>query len=115
MPWQEESTMQLRRQFIQDVHSGASPLTELCHAYGISRKTGYKWLARYAAGGGGALIDQSRRPQASPTATPVELVRALLDARQHHPTWGPRKLLRLVSQREPAAPWPARSTIALHL
>lgn len=51
MPWQEESTMQLRRQFIQDVHSGASPLTELCLAYGISRKTGYKWLARYEAGG----------------------------------------------------------------
>jgi putative transposase len=115
MPWQEESTMQLRRQFIQDVQSGTSPVTELCAAYGISRKTGYKWLTRYDAGGVGALADQSRQPQTSPTATPPELVRALLAARQHHPTWGPRKLLRLLRQRESAAPWPARSTIALQL
>ena len=50
MPWQEESTMQLRRQFIQDVRSGATPITELCRAYGISRKTGYKYLARYGDG-----------------------------------------------------------------
>jgi len=67
MPWQEESTMQLRRQFIQDVQSGATPITELCTAYGISRKTGYKWLTRYEAGGLPALADQSRRPQSSPS------------------------------------------------
>ncbi len=115
MPWHEESTMQLRRQLIQDVRSGATPLTELAAAYGISRKTAYKWLARYEAGGMAALVDQSRRPTTSPTATPPELVRALLEARAHHPTWGPRKLLRLLRQREPHAPWPARSTLALHL
>jgi transposase InsO family protein len=115
MPWQEESTMELRRQFIQDVQSGATPVTELCTAYQISRKTGYKWLGRYEAGGLPALGDQSRRPRTFPTATPPELVRAVLDARDHHPTWGPRKLLRLVRQQLPAAPWPARSTIALYL
>ena len=115
MPWQEESTMQLRRQLIQDVRSGATPLTELAAAYGISRKTAYKWLARYKAGGASALADQSRRPATSPTATPPELVRALVEVRHHHPTWGPRKLLRLLRQREPHAPWPARSTLALHL
>ncbi len=115
MPWQEESTMELRRQFVQDVQSGAMPITELCTAYGISRKTGYKWLTRYEAGGLPALADQSRQPRTSPTATPPELVRALLEARHLHPTWGPRKLLRLARQRWPEAPWPARSTIALHL
>ena len=107
--------MQLRRQFIQDVQSGATPITELCTAYGISRKTGYKWLTRLEAGGLPALTDQSRRPQSSPSATPAELVRALLDARHHHPTWGPRKLLRVLRQQQPTAPWPARSTLALHL
>jgi len=112
---QEESTMQPCRQFIQDVQSGATPITELCRAYGISRKTGYKCHARYEAGGLPALTDRSRRPQHSPTATPSELVRALLEARHHHPTWGPRKLLRLLRQELPDAPWPARSTVALHL
>lgn len=78
--------MQLRRQLIQDVRSGATPLTELATAYGISRKTAYKWVACYEAGGLPALADQSRRPLTSPTATPPELLRALLEARAHHPT-----------------------------
>ena len=98
--------MDLRRQFIQDVQSGAAPITELCAAYQISRKTGYKWLTRFDEGGLPALADQSRRPATSPTATPPELVRALLDARGRHPTWGPRKLLHLVRQQLPGAPWP---------
>jgi putative transposase len=115
MAWQEESTMELRRQFIQDVQSGATPVSELCAAYQISRKTGYKWLARYEVGGLPSLADQSRRPTHSPTATPPELVTALLAARCRHPRWGPRKLLRLLRQQLPSAPWPARSTLALHL
>lgn len=69
MPWLEESTMDLRRQFVQDVQSGAAPATELCQAYGISRKTGYRWLTRFETGGVAARGDQSRRPRTSPHAT----------------------------------------------
>ena len=47
--------MSLRRQFIQDAQRRTTPIVELCAAYGISRKTGYKWLARYEAGGFPAL------------------------------------------------------------
>jgi transposase InsO family protein len=112
MPWHPESTMQLRRQFVQDIRSGTAPVTELCRAYGISRATGYKWLRRYEAGGLAALADQSRRPHTSPTAVLPALVRALLEARRHHPTWGPRKLLRLCRQQDATGPWPARSTVA---
>ncbi len=115
MPWQEESTMELRCQFIQDVQSGATPVTELCAAYQISRKTAYKWLTRYETGGRPALADRSRRPHTCPTATPSELVEAVLAARARHPTWGPRKLLRLLQQQLTGAAWPARSTLALHL
>lgn len=35
-------------------------MTTLCAHYHISRKTGYKWLARDAAGGLAALYEQSR-------------------------------------------------------
>jgi putative transposase len=115
MPWREESTMELRRQFIQDVRRGTTSVTELCVAYQISRKTGYKWLARYEAGGLTALADRSRRPHTCPTAVAPELIQALLAARARHPSWGPRKLLRLLRQQEASVPWPARSTIALHL
>ncbi len=115
MPWHEESPMTLRHQFVRDARRKITPITELCAAYGISRKTGYKWLARYDGGGGPALADRSRRPRTSPTAIAPDFVQALLTARAHHPTWGPRKLLRLVRHHWPTAAWPARSTIALHL
>ena len=114
MPWQEVITVELRHQFVQDALRRRVPLTELCAAYGISRKTGYKCLARYRAAGTAGLADQSRRPHRSPAALEPELLARLLDAHQHHPFWGPRKLLRLVQRQWPTAPWPARCTVARH-
>src|SRR5689334_24442753 len=115
MPWHEESPMSLRRQFVQDAQRETTSITELCAAYGISRKTGYKWLARYDAGGMPALADQSRRPQTAPTAVPPDLVQLLLATRRRHPSWGPRKLLRLARRQQPTAPWPSRPTLARYL
>ena len=47
MPWQEVVTVELRQQFVQDALRRVVPVAELCGAYGISRKTGYKFMARY--------------------------------------------------------------------
>lgn len=112
MPWQEVVTVELRQQFVQDALRRVVPVTELCRAYGISRKTGYKFLGRYHALGAVGLTDQSRRPHRSPTALDPVLLQRLLEAHERHPYWGPRKLLRLVGQRWPEAPWPVRSTVA---
>jgi hypothetical protein len=57
MPWQEVVTVELRQQFIHDALRRVVPVTELCAAYGISRKTGYKFLARYHAQGATGLAD----------------------------------------------------------
>jgi putative transposase len=112
MPWQEVVTVELRQQFVHDALRRVVPVTELCAAYGISRKTGYKFLARYDTLGAAGLADQSRRPHRSPAALDPVLLQRLLEAHQRHPYWGPRKLLCLVGQRWPEAPWPVRSTVA---
>ncbi|MEO8223872.1 MAG: leucine zipper domain-containing protein, partial [Gammaproteobacteria bacterium] len=114
MPWQEVITVHLRHQFVPDALRRRVPVVEYCTAYGISRKTGYKFLARYRAEGAAGLADQSRRPHRSPAVLEPVLLARLLDAHQHHPFWGPRKLLRLVERQWPAAPWPARCTVARH-
>lgn len=41
-------------------------MTELCARYGVSRRVGYKWQARYQDDGAAGLVDQSRRPRGSP-------------------------------------------------
>jgi hypothetical protein len=44
MPWQETQSVDKREQFIDDVQHGRMPVLQLCAHYGVSRKTGYKWM-----------------------------------------------------------------------
>src|SRR5438046_1011107 len=44
MPWRDASPMDQRTQFIADHLRDALPISELCELYGVSRKTGYKWI-----------------------------------------------------------------------
>jgi putative transposase len=113
MPWQEMSPMDERVQFISDHQRGLYAMTELCARYGISRKTGYKWLERYAAEGARGLVERSHAPHACPHRVAPDLAALLLTARRGHPSWGPAKLLQYLAPRHPGvAAWPAISTVA---
>jgi len=111
MPWREMSPMEHRLQFVREWERKLFTMTELAAQYGISRKTGYKWLERYEAEGAMALLDRSRRPHHHPHATDPELVEVLVELRQRHPRWGARKLLAVAARRGPQATWPCRSTV----
>lgn len=112
MPWRETSPMEQRLEFILEYESELFTMSELATQYGISRKTAYKWLARYHAAGALGLTDRSRRPRQQPHATEPKLVAALLAVRRRHPHWGPKKLLGVMRRREPKVDWPARGTVA---
>lgn len=92
MPWQEVSKVSLRQEFVMLATVERVNRAALCRRFGISRKTGYKWLER--AQGAEALADRSRRPHASPTHTGEAIERAILRLRDSHPGWGARKLRR---------------------
>ena len=111
MPWLETSLMDQRTQFIADYQRGLQTVTELADRFDISRKTAYKWIDRYAQGGPSGLSDRSRRPQSCPHETPQLIIDAVLEARQHHPRWGAKKLLRILRRKDPRATWPARTTV----
>lgn len=89
---------------------GLYAVAELAERFGVSRPTAYKWIERYREGGAAALLDRSRRPANSPGQTPAAVERLLLEARQAHPTWGPRKLLPYLTRRHPGLRLPAPST-----
>lgn len=111
MPWNETSPMDQRTQFIADVLCGTLSIAELCGRYGVSRKTGYKWIERYREAGPKGLYERSRRPSNSPNITSPELVEALLQARRRHPDWGAKKLLKILTNKHPDWSWPQRSTV----
>jgi putative transposase len=110
MPWKEASPMDQRTQFIADYLRESLSITELCGMYGVTRKTGYKWIDRYLRQGPAGLEERSRRPRRSPNETSEEIVAALLEARRHHPSWGGTKLLALLHKRHPRWARPGRST-----
>ncbi len=111
MPWTTATPMSQRHEFVRLAHQGHHPITELCLAFGISEKTGHKWLARFAAEGVPGLADRSHAPHTPPHRLAASLSAAILALRTTHPTWGPRKLrARLVATR-PDLSWPATSTI----
>src|SRR5215471_2089545 len=110
MPWRENCAMDERMRFIVEHGSNELTMTELCERYEISRKTGYKWLERYRIGGPAGLAERSRAPASHGRATPEPLAEAIVGMRRERPTWGPRKIIGKLSNRQPEAAWPAAST-----
>jgi transposase InsO family protein len=110
MPWQERCAMDQRRLFVGEYLTGLWTMTQLCEQFGISRKTGYKWLGRYDTGGRPALADQSRRPQGHPAATSDRVVQRLLETRARFPRWSMGKVVTWLRRRYPRTAWPCRTT-----
>src|SRR5205809_5846714 len=110
MPWLETAPMEQRERFIRDHRSALYTMTELSARYGISRKTGYKWLDRFDEGGREGLGDRSRAPQRCPHKITDAVATLICEARRQHPSWGPDKLLDWLSRRHPSVGLPAVST-----
>ena len=51
MPWKETCAMHQRIAFVAACLRDEAPMSALCERFGISRKTGHKWLARYRVSG----------------------------------------------------------------
>ena len=92
MPWKETTLMSTRLEFIKLAQCPGANLTALCRGFGISRKTAYKWLARYEEQGHIGLQDRSRRPRSSPASTDAMTEAAIIALSVEYPYWGARKL-----------------------
>lgn len=99
MPWKEFSKVDSRRLFISAVESDMWSFSQLCRRFGISRKTGYKWLHRFRLEGDKGLYDRSRKPHRVRYATDPEIKDLLLAERDSHPVWGARKLCKRLENR----------------
>ena len=63
MPWQETCVRNEGTRFVVDWERKLESTAELCRRYGVSRRTGYKWLQRYQQQGWAGLEDRSRAPR----------------------------------------------------
>nr|CAA9274721.1 Mobile element protein [uncultured Armatimonadetes bacterium] len=110
MPWKETAPMQERAKLVALYLDGRFTMTELCQHFGVSRRTGYKWAARFEEAGPEGLKDQSRAPHRCPHRTGEQTQELLLAAKRARPSWGPKKLLAYLRARHPDVALPAPST-----
>lgn len=103
MPWKVKPMSQIRAAFVDAVLNDHLPVAPACRHYGISRKTGYKWLRRARQPQGSSLEDQSRRPHTSPCQTPQRVEQRILELRDQF-GWGARKLRAVLCRRGQRVP-----------
>ena len=111
MPWTETCILDERLAFVAACLCDEESMTALCQRHGISRKTGYKWLARWREDPERGLADRSRAPQRRPHALAGEVAEVLVALRAERPSWGPKKLRAYLAERRPDLAVPAASTI----
>ncbi len=118
MPWEEVSIMDRREEFVRFALAAGANFSALCRTFGISRKTGYKWLKRATeVDGERPFEDRSRRPLNSPKRTTEPIEQSVLSVREAHPAWGARKILHVLERegREaPAAPSTVHAILERH-
>lgn len=107
MPWMERRVEMLREEFITRSLEEGRNFSALCEEFGISRKTGYKWIKRYRENG--CLEDRSRKPQKVSSKTEDWVEGLILEARQERPRWGAEKIYTYLGRK--GYPMPCVRTI----
>jgi transposase InsO family protein len=111
VPWKETGPMEERMKLMLMYQRENWSMTELCEIFGVSRKTGYKWLKRYEEFAMEGLRELSRAPHEHPNAVASDIEAAIVDLKQQRTRRGPKKLLEILRRQGPEVRWPAPSTI----
>ena len=114
MSWSVRGLQDTRIEFVTIASETDANMSAACRHFGISRKTGYKWLHRYKTSGLDGLVNQSRRPQSSPLQLSGDAVVTLVKLHDDHGDWGPKKLrARLIRDNScPDRKVPSLATVA---
>ena len=111
MGWMETGVVEERMRFVIAAEKQEESFAALCRRFEVSRRVGYKWLARFEDAGVEGLWDRSRAPLHHPQAIAEEIAERCLAVRRTHPSWGPRKVLAFLKRLAAGIDWPVASTI----
>jgi len=109
MPWKEINVMDQRTEFILRAFKKNAPFKSICKDFGISTKTGYKWLNRFIDEGIYGLDDRSRRPHRHSRQLNEDITCRLIKLKTAHMGWGPKKIADLYERQYGKAP--SRSSV----
>jgi putative transposase len=111
MAWKEVLPMEERARFVLEAQRAEMYFAELCRRYGVSRKTGYKWMRRYIAEGLDGVGERSSKPHSCPHRTSSEWEHRIILERLKHSNWGPKKIREVLLDKGFGGRVPAASTM----
>src|SRR5215210_285170 len=111
MPWKTVSLLKVRQRLVEAALARRQTLQKLCQRFGVSRKSAYKWLARFRRRGLPGLRDHSRRPRRSPTRLSSHWVKAVSQWRRRRPHWGAKKIYQQLRRKHPRRRVPCARTV----
>ena len=111
MSWKELSSVVRRLAFVKLSLKAQQSMSQLCRLFGLSRKVGYKWKARFEREGRSGLRDRTRRPHGSPRRLASEWQTRIRRLRRRHRSWGSRKLGARLRKEYPRQAVPCARTI----
>ena len=96
MPWESKTVEEKRIAFVITVQKEGN-MSAVCREFGISRRTGYKWLKRYEAGEN--MSDRSRAPTSNSRRISSDIEEKILKLRTENPGWGAKTLKRVLEDQ----------------
>lgn len=97
MPWGEKTVEKLREEFVLAAER-SNNFSEICREFGITRRTGYKWMARAVAAESlsDRFSNRSTAPKNVANKTPSETEVLILDCRKENPAWGGKTIRKVL-------------------
>jgi transposase InsO family protein len=111
MSWKELTSVVRRLQFVKLALKAQQSMSQLCRRFGMSRKSGYKWRARFEREGPRGLRDRACRPHRSPRRTSTEWLSRIRRLRRRRRSWGSRKLAARLRKEYPGQAVPCARAI----
>lgn len=111
MSWKELSCVVRRLRFVKLVLKAQQRMSQLCRRFGMSRKSGYKWVRRFEREGPRGLRDRKRQPHRSPRRISSEWLKRIRALRRQRRSWGSRKLAARLRKEHPGQAVPSPRTI----
>lgn len=99
MPWKTAGAEDQRRRFLAEYLLNKTSLAELSRRWAVSRKTAYKWIGRFMAGGGAGMKDRSRAASEVHNRPEKLWLSRIRRWRARHPSWGAPKLRVVLGRR----------------